>query len=94
MAGNRLAQRRQSERVRVLRDATAQGVRGSCDHRFRRREIRFADTHVDDVAARALERLRFFRQFHHVERLDGVDAGGVPNSAVQRFFSEVHGKLN
>jgi hypothetical protein len=67
-----------------------QGFCGGRDHRFRRREIRFADAHVNDVAARAFERLRFFRQFHDIERLDGVNSGGVSDSCVQRFFCEVH----
>jgi hypothetical protein len=77
----------QAERIGVLRDAAAQRARGSFDDRLGGGEIGLADSHVDDVAPFALQQGRFLRQFHHVERLDGVNARSKPH---QWFGHGVH----
>jgi hypothetical protein len=76
--GDGLAQRLHTERARVLRHAAAQ--RGGCglDNGLGRREVRLANAHVDDVASGVLELGGFLHQFHDIERLDLVDAGGDP----------------
>src|SRR3954466_10499274 len=68
--GDGLPQRRQAQRRRVGRAAFAQGPHARLDHRLGRGEIRFADLHVNDTAAGALERMRARGPVHHFEGCD------------------------
>ena len=73
---DRLAQRRQAERQRVVRVSVAQRADAGLDDGFGGREIRLADLHVHDVAAGGSGGLRAAHDFHDVERGNVRHAGG------------------
>src|SRR5712691_5763107 len=92
MRGDRLAQRRQSQRGGVGGASVAQGAHAGFDHGLRRREVGLADLHVHHAASGRLERVRAREHVHHFEGFDlrGAqrgsdgrgDSGGDYNSAV------------
>ena len=83
-SGNHLAQFRQAERLRVQRFAAFDRVDRCGGYRRRRREIRFADFHVDDVATFGFELAGAGQQFDDVEGLDlGKTGGGAVHGRLQ-----------
>ena len=71
---DRLAQRRQAERVGVLGGAGADRVDRRLLHQFGGGEVRLADAHADHVDAGARQRAGRLDHLHHVERLDRMHA--------------------
>ena len=71
--GDRLAQRKDAEAVRVARAAVLDRLLDRlADHRGRL-EVRLAELEMHDIDARALERLRPLPHLHREERLDLPD---------------------
>ena len=74
MSANSFAQWANAERAGVINLPADELLLRGIDHRLRRRKVRLADLHVNDVAARRFQRTSVCRDFHDMERFDMGEA--------------------